>query len=105
MDATTCGGSIGMAGASALPTNDLAYMMAIHWYPERRRRLERGLLDHYHAVLMENGVRGYSRTDMWEDYRLSVLWHTTTPVFQASLKLPAVIRWTTFNASWLRWMI
>lgn len=26
-------------------TNDLAYMMAILWYPDRRRRLERPLLD------------------------------------------------------------
>ena len=39
-----------------VPTNDLAYMMAVHWYPERRQRLERGLLDHYHSVLLENGV-------------------------------------------------
>jgi hypothetical protein len=29
-------------------TDDLAYMMGIHWYPERRRRLERPLLDRYH---------------------------------------------------------
>jgi hypothetical protein len=75
------------------PTNDLAYMMAVHWYPERRRRLERGLLDHYHAVLLENGVRNYSSTDMWEDYRRSVLWHMVTPVFGAGLKLPPVIWW------------
>jgi hypothetical protein len=33
-------------------TDDLAYMMAIHWYPERRRRLERALLDRYHAALV-----------------------------------------------------
>lgn len=80
-----------------VPTNDLAYMMAVHWYPERRRRLERTLLDHYHAVLPENGVHGYSRADIQEDYRLSVLWHTTTPVFQAGLKLPPVIWWNNFQ--------
>jgi hypothetical protein len=62
-----------------VPTNDLAYMMAVHWYPERRQRLERTLLDHYHSVLLENGVRSYDRAGMQEDYRLSVLWHTTTP--------------------------
>ncbi len=80
-----------------VPTNDLAYMMAVHWYPERRQRLERALLDHYHTVLLENGVRSYHRADMQEDYRLSVLWHTTTPVFQAGLKLPPVIWWNNFQ--------
>ena len=81
-----------------VPTNDLAYMMAVHWYPERRRRLERALLDHYHAVLLENGVLGYNRTDMWEDYRMSVLWHAATSVlFAAGLKLPPVIWWNNFQ--------
>ena len=79
------------------PTSDLAYLMAIHWYPERRQRLERGLLDHYHTVLLESGVRGYNRIDMQEDYRRSVLWHTTTPVFQAGLKLPPMIWWNNFQ--------
>jgi hypothetical protein len=80
-----------------VPTNDLAYMMAVHWYPERRQRLERTLLDHYHAVLLENGVRSYSRIDMQEDYRLSVLWQTITSVFMAGLKLPPVIWWNNFQ--------
>jgi hypothetical protein len=80
-----------------VPTNDLAYMMAVHWYPERRQRLEPALLDHYHTVLLENGVRGYARADMREDYRLSVLWHTVTPVFHAGLKLPPVIWWNNFQ--------
>ena len=80
-----------------VPTNDLAYMIAVHWYPERRQRLERALLDHYHAALLENGVRSYSRADMREDYRLSVLWHTVTPVFQVGLKLPPVIWWNNFQ--------
>jgi hypothetical protein len=48
-------------------TSDLAYMMAVHWYPERRQRLERALLDHYHTVLLENGVRSYNRLDMQDD--------------------------------------
>jgi Ser/Thr protein kinase RdoA (MazF antagonist) len=50
-----------------VPTNDLAYMMAVHWYPERRRRLERTLLEHYQSVLLENGVNGYNLVDMRED--------------------------------------
>ena len=80
-----------------VPTSDLAYMMAVHWYPERRQRLEQALLDHYHAVLLENGIRSYNRADMQEDYRLSVLWQTLTPVFQAGLKLPPVVWWNNFQ--------
>jgi hypothetical protein len=80
-----------------VPTSDLAYMMAVHWYPERRQRLESVLLDHYHTVLLENGVRSYDRTHLQEDYRLSVLWQTVTPVFMAGLKLPPVVWWNNFQ--------
>src|SRR5436305_4472249 len=44
-----------------VPTNDLAYMMAMQWYPERRQALERLLLNHYHQTLIANGVSGYTR--------------------------------------------
>ncbi len=80
-----------------VPANDLAYMMAVHWYPERRWRLEQSLLDHYLTILQRNGVEGYSRSDLREDYRLSVLWQAATPVFQAGLKLPPVIWWNHFH--------
>ena len=79
------------------PTSDLAYMMAAHWYPDRRQRLERVLLDHYHTVLLESGVQNYNRTDLQEDYRRSVLWNTIIPVFQAGLKLPPIIWWNNFQ--------
>ncbi len=36
-------------------------MMAMHWYPDMRRRFERPLLDHYHAELVARRVRGYDR--------------------------------------------
>jgi hypothetical protein len=36
-------------------TDDLAYMMALHWFPDHRRRFERHLLDHYHTALIANG--------------------------------------------------
>ena len=44
-----------------IATRDLAYMMALHWFPEHRRGAERRLLDHYHAVLLAHGVAGYDR--------------------------------------------
>lgn len=75
-------------------SNDLAYMMATHWYPERRRRMEQPLLDHYHAALVAHGVRGYDRRALDDDYRLSVLWQLMTPVWQAAIDLPPMIWWS-----------
>lgn len=69
-------------------------MMALHWYPERRGRLERRLLDRYHAILVAHGVSGYDRHALAEDYRLSVLWQLTTPVWQAEQNLPPLIWWS-----------
>jgi hypothetical protein len=72
---------------------DLAYMIAMHWYPDRRRRFEQPLLDVYHAALVEHGVAGYDRRALTEDYRLSVLWRIITPVWQAVNNIPPVIWW------------
>ena len=74
-------------------TDDLAYMMAMHWYPEFRQRAEKPALDHYHAELVASGVRGYDRAAIEDDYRLSVLWHIATPMWQASINVPPVIWW------------
>ena len=76
-----------------IAANDLAYMMALHWYPDRRQRLERALLDRYHATLLAHGVRGYDRQALHDDYRWAVLWQMTTPVFQAAFNIPPVIWW------------
>lgn len=43
-----------------IATNDLAYMMAMHWYPDRRRSMERPLLDLYHATLVAHGASATS---------------------------------------------
>jgi hypothetical protein len=74
-------------------TGDLAYMMALHWFPDHRRRYERHLLDHYHATLLANGVSGYDRQALDDDYRLSVLWQITIPVWQAAYNIPSGIWW------------
>jgi thiamine kinase-like enzyme len=70
--------------------DDLAYMMALQWFPDHRRRWERELLDHYHAALMRHGVTLYGRRALEDDYRLSVLWQIATPVWQAANDIP---RW------------
>ena len=72
---------------------DLAYMMALQWYPERRRRLEAALLDVYHDALLTGGVKGYDRAALTDDYRNEVLWHVTNPVWQWSVGIPPVIWW------------
>jgi hypothetical protein len=73
--------------------DDLAYMIAMHWYPDRRRLMEHSLLDCYHTALVDEGVRGYDRQALDDDYRLSVLWQIATPVWQASSQIPPVIWW------------
>ncbi len=68
-------------------------MMAMHWYPDMRRHIERPLLDCYHAELLARGVRGYDRRALDDDYRLSVLWLSTTPLWQEGNSIPPVIWW------------
>jgi hypothetical protein len=57
-----------------LAADDLSYMMALHWFPDCRRRCERQLLDHYHTALLACGVGNYDRRALDDDYRRSVLW-------------------------------
>ncbi|GGI28914.1 aminoglycoside phosphotransferase family protein [Bradyrhizobium guangdongense] len=76
-----------------VPTHDLAYMMAIQWYPERRQALERALLNRYYETLLAQGVAGYTRGALDQDYRWSVLWHITKPVWQWAIDLPPGIWW------------
>lgn len=73
---------------------DLAYMMAMHWYPDRRARLEARLVERYHAGLLAHGVTGYSLDRLWEDYRLSIILQLVIPVWQQSSGLPAIIWWS-----------
>ena len=74
-------------------TDDLAYMMALHWYPDLRSRTETHLLDLHHAELVANGVTGYDRRSLQDDYRLSVLWQSTTPIWHHAARIPPVIWW------------
>jgi thiamine kinase-like enzyme len=76
-----------------MATDDLAYMMAMLWYPDRRRRLERPLLDRYHTALLAHGVRGYDREMLHDDYRLSALWLITRPVGQAANNIAPRVWW------------
>jgi hypothetical protein len=72
---------------------DLAYMMAVHWYPERRARLEAQLIERYHTGLLDHGVTGYSLDRLWEDYRLTIIGHLAIPVWQQSVGIHTSIWW------------
>jgi hypothetical protein len=82
-------------------THDLAYMMALYWYPDHRRRVERPLLDHYHAEIVAHGVTGYDRRALDDDYRLSVLWQIAKPVWQAASNIPARTWWNNLQCIFL----
>lgn len=74
-------------------TDDLAYMMALHWHPDLRQRAESRLLDCFHDELLARGVRGYDRRALQDDYRLSVLWQVMTPVWHHAARIPPLIWW------------
>jgi hypothetical protein len=59
---------------------DLAFLMALHWYPSRRRELEEPLLRSYHGGLLARGVEAYSFADLMLDYRRCVVRNLTIPI-------------------------
>jgi hypothetical protein len=71
---------------------DLAYMIGLSWFPERRARMERALLRRYHARLSEQGVAGYDWEQCWLDYRMAMIYHLLWPIFWHRY-LPASIWW------------
>ena len=80
------------------PTNDLAYMMALQWFPEKRALMEESLLRNYHSSLLSFGVKGYTWEDCRLDYRYSVINHLFTPVLQrAGGQIPATVWWHNFE--------
>ena len=59
---------------------DLAFLMALHWYPSRRRELEKALLQRYHEALLAYGVANYTLNDLWLDYRCCAVRNLTIPI-------------------------
>ena len=73
--------STGFAGS------DLAYMIALHLYPEHRRRFEPVLLEHYFQELHERGI-AYELADVRLDYRVGVIVGLMMPVMEFSWEIP-----------------
>ena len=74
-------------------TDDLAYMMALHWSRERRQRMEGNLLRRYHTALLAHGVNRYDWEDCRSDYRLSVVRQLFIPVLFWLHRLPPGAWW------------
>ncbi len=64
--------------------NDIAHMLGVFWFPERRQRFEQQLVQYYHASLKRYGVTDYSYEACWHDYRLAVIRHLFMPAWQWS---------------------
>jgi hypothetical protein len=78
----------------AVGPGDMAHMMAVFWFPERRARLEQALLRRYYEHLLEGGVEGYTWEMCWYDYRFAVIELLFYPIWQWSTnQIPDVIWW------------
>jgi hypothetical protein len=73
---------------------DLAHMMGVFWFPERRARLEQPLLRRYLELLVSKGVTGYAWDDLWFDYRLAICGLLFYPAWQWSMGLPDWMWWS-----------
>jgi hypothetical protein len=72
---------------------DLAHMLAVYCFPERRARLEVSLLRQYHHHLLALGVASYPWEACWEDYRLCVARYLLFPLRQWTAGRPDYLWW------------
>ena len=72
---------------------DLAFMIALHWPPERRALLEKPLLRLYHDTLLDRGVTGYGWDQFWDDYRTEVIITMLIPIGQHRRGAPGGVIW------------
>ena len=63
---------------------DLAFLIALGGYAERRAVTEKNLLRQYYDSLIKHGVRNYTWDDCWNDYRWSAVRNLNIPVIQWS---------------------
>ena len=75
------------------PAFDLAYMIALHWYPDHRARHEEHLLRTYHDALLREISTGYSWEQLMADYRLGHLRNFIVLLFQLNMGEPGEGWW------------
>jgi len=59
---------------------DVAFFMGCSLEPEISRAVEQDLVRHYHATLVERGVRDYANRECWRDYQLAKLLFVQTMI-------------------------
>jgi hypothetical protein len=64
---------------------DLALLIAMHWYPDRRARHERDLLEHYLTHLNTYVEEPMKWNDLWNEYRLGLICNAAIPIFQQAV--------------------
>jgi thiamine kinase-like enzyme len=84
-----------------LGARDLAYLIALHLFPEHRALVEKQLLRRYHEQLISAGVQSYSWDQLWDDHRLSAIWNLFIPVEQFFWHIPARVWWWHTERSFL----
>ena len=72
---------------------DLAYMIALHWFPKRRARYETHLLRIYRDSLCAAIDTRYDWDQLLADYRLGHLHNFIVPLFQAQMGIGPVAWW------------
>lgn len=80
-------------------TDDLAYMIAMHDYPDHRERMEKALVRYYFDHLLTYGVDNYDWDQCWLDYRLSVIGNLFWPVFHWSVQGAPELWWPNLERS------
>ncbi|HEY0324122.1 MAG TPA: oxidoreductase family protein [Pyrinomonadaceae bacterium] len=80
---------------------DLAFMVALGGYSERRAAVEQNLLRRYYESLVTHGVNNYTWDDCWNDYRWSALRNLNVPVVQWSQGRSAELWWRNLERAML----
>jgi hypothetical protein len=74
----------------ATPMLDVARFVTTSLREPLRRRLDRKLLDHYHARLTQLGVDDHPYEQMIDDFRLGLIWNLAVPLTIYAAHPPAV---------------
>ena len=73
-------------------TDDLAYMIGLHWFGLRKQLMEEKILRFYHEQLLNGGV-DYTWDALQQDYRLSTVVSLLIPVWQWQHGINAAVWW------------
>ena len=73
-----------------LGPRDLAFLIALGGFADRKPELESHLVNCYYRTLIDSGVQNYSWSGFWDDYRWSAIRNLNIPViFWAQGKHPS----------------